>query len=154
VEIGVAEGASAALLRRAMAPDGCLWLVDPFHLSRNPLFNTGFVAARRTVGRVNRGEVKFVVASSLEAAQSWREHLDFVFIDADHGYQSVMADWRAWSPYVDPGGLVVFHDAIRKPRHPEGPAAAVDALFRVGRREGWKVVDEIDTLVVVERPSV
>ena len=34
VEIGVAEGASAIALRTTMDPQGTLYLVDPFHLSR------------------------------------------------------------------------------------------------------------------------
>jgi hypothetical protein len=37
VEIGVAEGASAAGLREAMRGDGTLFLIDPFHLSRIPV---------------------------------------------------------------------------------------------------------------------
>ena len=37
VEIGVAEGASAVALREVMSPSGTLWLIDPFHLSRDAL---------------------------------------------------------------------------------------------------------------------
>lgn len=35
---------------------------------------------------------------------------DFAFIDGDHSYEGVRADWLAWSPLVRPGGLVAFHD--------------------------------------------
>lgn len=35
---------------------------------------------------------------------------DFIFIDGDHTYDGVRADWLAWSPHVRPGGLVAFHD--------------------------------------------
>jgi predicted O-methyltransferase YrrM len=34
----------------------------------------------------------------------------FLFIDADHSYDGVKADFEAWSPYVAPGGFIVFHD--------------------------------------------
>lgn len=151
VEVGVAEGASAAVLRASMDPNGALWLIDPFHLSRNPFFNTALMAARRTANRVRRGRVHFVVGWSLDVAAHWDRLVDFVFIDADHRYESVIADWRAWSRFVVPGGIVAFHDALRKPGHPDGPAQGVDELFRRVRASGWDVVDEVETLVVVKR---
>lgn len=136
-----------------MDPSGDLWLIDPFDLSRNPLFNTGRVAARRTVEASPCGRVLFVVKKSLKAAADWNQPLDFIFVDADHGYEAVLADWRAWSPHVVSNGLVAFHDAIRARGHPDGPAR-VDHLFRDPRREpDWRIVDEVETLVAVEKTA-
>jgi cephalosporin hydroxylase len=36
--------------------------------------------------------------------------VDFLFIDGDHSYQGVKADFENYSPLVRPGGLVVLHD--------------------------------------------
>ena len=36
--------------------------------------------------------------------------IDFLFIDGDHTYEGVKADFEMYSPLVRPGGLVVFHD--------------------------------------------
>lgn len=154
VEIGVADGASANRLRSAMEPSGDLWFVDPSNLSRNPLFNTGLVAARGTVKSGSGCRVHFVVQESLEAAAGWQQPLDFVFVDADHDYQAVLADWRAWSRHVDSNGVVAFHDAIRAPGHLDGSARVVDDLFRGRVREpSWRMVDEVETLVVLEKTS-
>ncbi|HXJ84549.1 MAG TPA: CmcI family methyltransferase [Candidatus Methylomirabilis sp.] len=38
--------------------------------------------------------------------------LDFLFIDGDHSYAGVTADFRLYSPLVRPGGLIAFHDIV------------------------------------------
>lgn len=37
-------------------------------------------------------------------------HLDLLFIDGDHSYEGVKADWEAYKHFLKPGSLVVFHD--------------------------------------------
>lgn len=49
---------------------------------------------------------------------------DFCFIDADHTYQSVRADWDNYGPMVKPGGLVGLHDITPRPDY------GVDQLWR------------------------
>ena len=39
-----------------------------------------------------------------------KESLDFVFIDADHGYEGCLRDIKAWAEKVKPGGRVIGHD--------------------------------------------
>lgn len=38
---------------------------------------------------------------------------DFIFIDGDHVYETVKADWENYSKLVRPGGAVGFHDTSR-----------------------------------------
>jgi len=40
------------------------------------------------------------------------DRLDVLFIDGDHSYDGVKADFELWSPLVRPGGLVIFHDIV------------------------------------------
>lgn len=52
--------------------------------------------------------------------------LDFVFIDADHGYASVREDIQHWTPKVRTGGWLGGHDYNRKW---PGVVQAVDEAF-------------------------
>ena len=36
--------------------------------------------------------------------------LDFVFIDADHSYEQVQKDIKAWEPKIKNGGIIAGHD--------------------------------------------
>jgi cephalosporin hydroxylase len=36
--------------------------------------------------------------------------VDFLFIDGGHDYNTVLADWKNYSPLVRSGGMVAFHD--------------------------------------------
>ena len=45
------------------------------------------------------------------AAHVEDESLDFIFVDADHSTESVMADLQAWMPKVREDGWVLGHDA-------------------------------------------
>lgn len=37
-------------------------------------------------------------------------HIDLLFIDGDHSYDGVTADWEAYKRFLKHGSLVVFHD--------------------------------------------
>lgn len=51
------------------------------------------------------------VGLTIEMADRHRDRpVRFLFIDADHSYDGVKADFEAWSPSVVPGGFIVFHD--------------------------------------------
>lgn len=45
--------------------------------------------------------------------------LDFLFIDGDHSYDGVKADFEFYSPFVKKGGLVGFHDIVFRETEPD-----------------------------------
>jgi len=53
--------------------------------------------------------------TSLEAAAVFQKaYFDLVFLDADHSYESTLADISAWLPLVNPGGWLTGHDYERE----------------------------------------
>lgn len=156
VEIGVAEGASALAFRQAMSPQGTLYLVDPFHLGRTGIRATKR-AARAAVARSKNGRVQWIEQFSADAVRQWSQPVDVLFLDGDHSPEAVRRDWDNWHRFVVPGGVAMFHDARvfpdGWPDESDGPVQVVNDLFRAGRNAGWRVVDEVDSLVVVRREA-
>lgn len=156
VEIGVAEGVSAAVLRRAAHAEGHLWLIDPM-VSRFPVSPMSIVAKRSVRRSGGSAKVTWVRKFSDEAVTDWSHEIDFLFIDADHSYEACERDWLNWSPFVKVGGRVAFHDSWLPPESletaPWGPVRVVDYYFRnpTTRWAGWRVLDRVGTLTVVER---
>lgn len=155
VEIGVAEGASAVALREVMSPDGTLSLIDPFHLSRMRSLNAMKRAAHRVVHSCQNGRVSWIAKLSSAAVKEWNRPIDFLFIDGDHSESAVQQDWDDWHRFIEPGGIVVFHDAATFPggwtEKDWGPVKLIDRLFRNAALPEWRIVQQVDSLVVVER---
>lgn len=60
---------------------------------------------------VARGRALKVKSLSVAAARSVADaSLDFVYIDADHSYEGVIADIDAWLPKLKPGCPIAGHD--------------------------------------------
>ena len=53
--------------------------------------------------------------------------LDVLFIDGDHRYEGVVADYELFHRLVRPGGIVVFHDIVPDSRSRGGPETGTDA---------------------------
>jgi len=57
------------------------------------------------------------------------EHLDWIFIDANHSYEYAKQDIINWMPKVKHGGLVSGHDYGRNMHSDKGVTKAVDELI-------------------------
>lgn len=84
---------------------------EPCNVQTDEQVEDNLLAATRVVNRHGRGTI--LRAPSLEAAREVDDaSRDFVFLDADHRYQSVVEDIAAWLPKVKPGGWIGGHDYL------------------------------------------
>jgi MMP 1-O-methyltransferase len=71
---------------------------------------------RETLARAGLEEtVVPVVCRSALAARAWKTPVSMVFIDGGHAFDTVLTDYRAWSPHLTPGGVLLFHDIFEDP---------------------------------------
>jgi hypothetical protein len=62
--------------------------------------------------------------------------LDWVYLDADHGYEAVLADLTVCARKVRPGGLICGHDFVEAPGQGFGVVEAVGDFCRTA---GWEL---------------
>lgn len=76
--------------------------------------------------------VKLHRSTSIEAAQRFADnYFDWVYLDGDHSYDSVLADLNAWFPKVKIGGRIVCDDYTWvDEKRTQSVKAAVDTFLR------------------------
>jgi|LakMenEpi03Aug12_release.lakeMendotaPanAssembly.Ray.scaffolds.fasta_scaffold03232_19 predicted O-methyltransferase YrrM len=73
-----------------------------------------------------RNLIKDIKDYSWEASKKFEDRsVDFVFLDADHSYESVKKDIESWLPKIKTGGMIAGHDYY----NPCGVKRAVDELL-------------------------
>lgn len=112
-EIGRFKGGSTFIFASAL-PDGVeLWSYD-VHVALRPdmpgeKLDEELRAALERYGLA--GKVNLIVADS-RSADPPPEPVEVLFIDGDHSYGGVRADFQRWGAFVGPGGHLLFHDAV------------------------------------------
>ena len=115
LEIGSYLGASACCFGAALkeAKAGRLFCVDTW---RNEGMSEG---SRDTYAEFTANTApfsEFVVpvrgqsVDVFEQVKSMTGHLDLLFIDGDHSYEGVKADWEVYRHILKPGSIIAFHD--------------------------------------------
>jgi hypothetical protein len=113
-EIGTAAGDYAETLCKAN-PWLNLWCVDkwkPYHgYTDHTHRSTLDEFYRKAEARLAPYHVAMLRMWSVEAAATYQDgSLDFVYIDANHRYEYVVADIAAWLPKIRSGGIISGHD--------------------------------------------
>ena len=104
LEIGCHVGDSLAIWRECHRPSLLVGVQDTDELT---VERSHALSVVRVVGRSQDAETHRRVLAALNGRV-----VDFLYIDGDHTYDAVRADWRLYSPLVRRGGVAVLHDAV------------------------------------------
>lgn len=86
--------------------------------------------------------VRLINSTSSVVAKGWGKPVSLLFIDGDHHYKAVHADFASWEPHLARGATVVFDD----PDLP-GPEMEIKALVAAG---ALNFVRRVGNLAVLE----
>lgn len=70
---------------------------------------------------------------------------DFLWIDAGHSFEDVKADHEDYGPMVRKGGIVAFHDVLRRPGYPE--VGVPEYLDQFRNEPLWIAAEPMDAAV-------
>lgn len=147
-EIGCYEGKTSVAL--ALNTTGMVYSIDPFFPGRLGICYTEWVAR---IHRWREGvrNLVFLKGLSVEVGPTFDLPIDFLFIDADHSYEAIKADWKEWFPKLRRNGFVALHDAKPAVNSPQALGSMkfyredLPHILDVSER------DSVDSLVIVQR---
>jgi cephalosporin hydroxylase len=98
---------------------------------RNKFFQETYEGVYLIDGDSHKEDTKHRVREVLDG-----ELVELLFIDGDHTYEGVTADYQMYKEFVAPGGIIAFHDINDTPHH-RALNAFVSVLWR--ELEGIKI---------------
>ena len=114
-EIGSFIGASASSIGASFLQSGqgvlfCIdtWKNDAMSEGARDTLNEFFVNTKPFSSYIH--PVRGFSTEVIDKVRERTGHLELLFIDGDHSYDGVKADWEAYKDFLKPGSIVVFHD--------------------------------------------
>jgi cephalosporin hydroxylase len=118
LEIGTSHGGSLYLFCMAASPDAVLISVDlrggkyggGYSRLRVPLYRS-FARERQEIHLINGNSHEHSTLAKVKDILDGKQ-VDFLFIDGDHSYEGVKADFDMYSGLVRNGGIIALHDIV------------------------------------------
>ncbi|WP_442948499.1 class I SAM-dependent methyltransferase [Nostoc sp.] len=99
--------------------------------------------------------VQWIEVFSCDVCKNWDKPIDFLFIDGDHSYKGCLQNWLDWNPFIEDGAIIAFHDGRLFSNgwttQDTGSVRVVNQLFRHNQNSVWQIIDEVDSLVIVQK---
>lgn len=153
VELGTYRGGSLKYLV-AGAPDSVqvfgvdAWGQGDIYRGRPHMLDRYRLTDKRVAARVAKGATLIHNTTVQAAAEYDGPPVGCLYIDAEHRFDSVIADYQAWAPHLTPDAVVAFDDyGGTKGKQ---VIQAVDHLIETGRLV-W--VEKIGERLAITRPA-
>jgi len=136
VEIGVAGGHFTKQIVATWKNFESLYCVDPWKHFKDGYDDSCNLSQQVQDERFHQFEKDFYVETrvrtmrmmSHEACKWFGPIIDFIYLDANHSFASVMQDLTCWWPILKPGGIFAGHDYYEGNLKGHGVKLAVDAF--------------------------
>lgn len=89
-------------------------------------------------------EIEFINKLTSEAVEDIKrtnKKIGYLHIDADHSYNGVLADLKAYYPLVHQWGVITLHDTGPEKKNQRPPAQAIEATIDFCKETGAKYVN-------------
>lgn len=161
-EIGSWLGKSSYVLAKAIEhkKDSCLYCIDPFDASGDTssefIYKKGEGTSKKTLlerfkinmERLNVSKLIHILkGDSFNIVKKFNKEIDFLFIDGNHNHESVLQDYKDWSPLIKKGGYIAFHDVGAA--HTTGPKQVVE--LEIANNPMWGEQRMVDELYVAKK---
>jgi hypothetical protein len=152
-EIGVARGKFSSWIKRVTDPR-YLALIDPWVHQPESVYSGDSnnvedgeqnrrhdTVRRRFASNRNYARVEVLRKFSHEAAQDFEDgFFDWIYIDANHGYDSVRQDLAAWEPKVRRDGFICGHDFAAHGSARKSQFGVVEAVTEFVENSDYRLV--------------
>jgi predicted O-methyltransferase YrrM len=169
-EIGSYMGKSSIVLGMGLMTKkgGKIFCIDPFDLVESDYYKK---ASGEQLGSSDLTRKQFVLQNiskyGLEervnllqgfshfVAKEFHDQIDFLFVDGDHIFEAVLADFIDWSAKLKVGGLIAFHDYYQEDDHRRytmesyGPSQVVEDYIL--KDPAWSMKGVVDNLFIAEK---
>ena len=144
-----------------MEPTGKLYLVDPFfpEVRLERLWGVSFHTVCRDQDGTTVAGPRLHSCTELSVAAAamlpLQEKAELIFIDARHDYDSVLEDFRCWSPMLAKGAVMAFHDSHVCAARPDlddgkGPVRLMREISE-GKHGAWEMMGTADSVTAIRR---
>lgn len=110
-EIGAAGGGTTFLLAQAAAKNAIVMTIDLAFTESRTAAVSRFASEGQKIICLQNDSHRPETVSAVRDCLAGRA-LDVLYLDGDHSYEGIKADFRLYSSLVRPGGLIVFHDIV------------------------------------------
>jgi hypothetical protein len=148
VEIGVLDGATT---KQFLDIAKCkVYGIDPIIIDSNSNVLIGDLNKINNLEK-HYSSFTFIKDYSFNVVKTWKEPIDYIFIDGDHNYEAVKKDMEDWFSHVKQGGYMSFHDSAANrggPSYWPGPSKLTDELIH---NKKMKYIETVWSLTVFQK---
>ncbi len=155
LEIGSYQGVSAEFIAKALRHEGRLYCVDPWQDTHLGWQNPCYLIFERHLRRLGLWDkIKVLRSYSSEVASQLPGDLDFIFVDWDHSWTGLAADWQIVKNRLATGGIACLHDTLIPASEPWRTLDSVRYFNEVIAKDpDFRVVEQVHSMTVLARSA-